>query len=109
MHRSSGSIGTHCSRLTALLGMVVVSLALSACTPTSKVTAPEVIEIPGETKYLDLPAEMTRRCLISIEKPTTNGGLKRQWDRLQAALVRCDGQIQEILRLQDVSRETIGE
>ena len=76
--------------LIVLSGLLLLLLALSGCSTTPIQPTPVIVEVPGPTRYIPIPAELTKPCTLSLTPPTTNGDLYRQWQQLQAELAVCN-------------------
>lgn len=84
-------------------GVLLLSLALSACSRPCRPAPPQVIEIPGPVQYRAIDQRYTQPCRVSLEQPPTNADLEAQKFRLEVALRRCDQQITSIRELEMAS------
>lgn len=76
--------------------MLVLLLAGCKSAPTARLfVAPEVVEVPV-TRYVDLPAEMTRECPINRPASRKVGDVVTAYNRNVVSLQRCNAQLKAI-------------
>lgn len=83
-------------RRMGLAGYCLSAVILAGCAGPTTVT--KLVEVPGPTKWVLIPAELLAPCR-NADTPTTNGELLDSWHRQRQSLESCDAQIAEIAKL----------
>ena len=75
-------------------GLMSLLLFLTACATERLVPVPEVVEVPGPIRYVEIPAQLTERCQkVEIPEQATYAEAIELWAEDRSSIDACNGKL----------------